>query len=96
MSYRIVYGPDVPAVRENRINPLRLQLWTAVFAVAFVLLVRQVWPEGRTVLQRILLPGEPGITEAALIGMVEGLQAGEGVGEALTAFCRQIIHGQAA
>ena len=92
MSYRIVYGPKPAKPQEKRSSHLRIL--TAVFLLLFAVGVRMVWPEGREVLRNWLLPGSPGVTEAALGEMVEDLRAGEPVGESLTAFCRQVIHGQ--
>jgi len=70
---------------------LRVQMWTAVFILFFALLVRQLWPEGMDVLKSVLIPGEQTVTEQALSEMVAGLQEGEHLEDALTAFCRQII-----
>ena len=40
-----------------------------------------------------LLPGDPAVTEAAIKEMIEKLSAGEGFGDAVTAFCKEIIAG---
>ena len=40
-----------------------------------------------------LLPGDPEVTEAALYEMIERLSEGEAFGEAVTAFCKEIIAG---
>ena len=40
-----------------------------------------------------LLPGDPAVTEAALTEMIEKLSQGEAFGEAVTAFCKEIIAG---
>ena len=40
-----------------------------------------------------LLPGDPEVTEAALSIMIERLSEGEAFGEAVTAFCKEIIAG---
>ena len=41
--------------------------------------------------QDVLLPGDPAVTAAALDEMVEGLKRGQGVMDAVTAFCREIL-----
>lgn len=69
----------------------RVQFLTAVFAVAFVFLVRQFWSEGMQMLRSFLLPGEAGVTEAAFAEMMTDLREGEPLGEAVTSFCRQVI-----
>ncbi len=43
--------------------------------------------------RRLVLPGNPEITERAIIKMVDELQAGEGLGEAVSTFCREVING---
>lgn len=91
MAYRIVYGPE-PKKRTNPpLGQLRMQVLTAAFLLIFVLAVKYGWPEGTAALQRVLLPGEPSVTQQALEGMVADLQEGEPLGEAFTAFCQQII-----
>lgn len=91
MAYRIVYGPMPKMVHPKREGYVRLQLLTAVFLLLFVLLVRQAWPEGTDMLRSILLPGEPGITEQSVQLMLEDIREGEPLGDAVAAFCRQII-----
>lgn len=93
LSYRIVYGPVPKMKRGGQGRRLRIQLMAAVFFLIFVLGVRLVWPEGSELLQSYLLPGEKGVTEAAFSVMITDLQAGEPLGEAVTAFCRQVIAG---
>ena len=39
-----------------------------------------------------LLPGDPAVTKAALTELIENLKAGEQFGDAVTAFCREVIH----
>lgn len=94
MGYRIVYGPMPKEIECNRPSPLRLQAMTAAFLLAFVIGVRLFYPEGTALLQDLLLPGGKTVTEEALTGMISGLQNGEPLGEAFTAFCQEIIdHG---
>ena len=38
-----------------------------------------------------LLPGDPAVTKAALTELIENLKAGEQFGDAITAFCREVI-----
>ena len=41
--------------------------------------------------RHLLLPGNEEVTRAAVTDLVESIQSGEGMEEAITAFCRQII-----
>lgn len=96
MAYRIVYGPMPKGTCPERRSTFRFHLLTAVFLLLFVLLVRQAWPEGTERLRSVLLPGEPGSTEKAVQVLLTDVQEGEPIGDAVTAFCRQIIeNGQA-
>lgn len=91
MGYRVVYG-QMPRVEKRRSGrPLRLQALTAVFLLVFTLTVRQAWPEGQKVLRQFLIPGEPTVTEEAFRDMLEDIQQGESIGDAVTAFCTQIV-----
>ena len=84
MGYRIVYGPEFPARRRSRLG-----LWTAVFLLVFVTAVRLTWPVGTEYLRGILKPGEQ--TVQAFARMVEEVENGQGMGEAVTTFCRSVV-----
>ena len=43
--------------------------------------------------RRFLLPGNPEITERAIVKMVDELKAGEGLYSAVTTFCQEVIRG---
>lgn len=88
MAYRIDYGPAQP---EEKSCTLRLQVLTASFLLLFVLLVKQAWPEGTAKLQEIFLPGDAHSTQTAFQELISDLQNGEGLGDAVTAFCEEII-----
>ena len=84
MGYKIVYGDEPVVSRKNRLG-----LWTAVFLMVFVAFVRLTWPEGTETLRNVLEPR--GETAAAFSQMVENVGAGQGMGEAVTAFCRSVV-----
>lgn len=85
MGYRIVYGKQ-----EKKIIPFkRIGVIAAVIAVSAMLL----WPASRSAVAEILLPGDAEITAKALQTMAEELGEGQGIGEAVTAFCQEIIAG---
>ena len=90
MSYRVVYGP-MPREKSGRKGIFRLQMMTAVCLLMLSLGIRTAWPEGREVLRHYLIPGTETVTQEAFGDMIEGLQAGQSVREAVTAFCRQIV-----
>ena len=91
MSYRIVYGGE-PLV-EHRIHRGRsyIRTMTALAMMLFALAVGQFWPQGKAMLQELLLPGEPTVTEQAFSGLVSDLGRGIKLEDAMAAFCQQII-----
>ena len=91
MSYRVEYGPPIPAQYIKRSKPLRIQIMTAVFLLLFTLLVRQFFPSGTRQLRQILLPETHSITQDALDALMSDLRNGEPLGDAVTAFCVYII-----
>ena len=84
MGYRIVYG-DEPIKGQKS----RLGLWTAGFLLVFVTIVRLTWPVGAECLRGVLEPD--GQTVDAFSQMVENVGAGQGMGEAVTVFCRSVV-----
>lgn len=88
MSYRISYGQtiirtELPKVRNGGklykimlISCICLIIMTAVFSSNF---------------RKCLLPGNPEVTEKALVGLVEDLKDGEPLYDSITVFCRQIL-----
>ena len=88
MGYRIDYY-DQPKVTIHRSKHTswRVLLATIGFFALFLLSVEHLWPEGRDFLGKVLLNGQDG----AFKQMVETFRAGEGVGKAVEAFCREVL-----
>ena len=91
MAYRVEYGPREPKKTSRLWTQPRMQIFTAVFLLIFLLGVRQTWPEGTAKLKEFLLPGKPASTETALQNFVVNLKEGSGIGDAFTTFCQEII-----
>lgn len=91
MAYRIDYGAESRREFLGSQSGLSFRVLTAALLVAFSLVVTKTWPEGRERLQQALLPGEPSRTEQAFTAMAERISQGEPVGEAVTAFCREVL-----
>ena len=91
MSYRVEYGPAIPAQYAAKKNPFRLQILTAVFLLLFSFAVRQFFPVGIGKLRTILLPAEHSITQDALNLFMGNLRSGEPRSDSFTAFCVYII-----
>lgn len=87
MGYRVIYGED--PFEKPKASMGRLGVLTAGCILAFVVGVRCFWPAGAEMLGRIFTPGD--VTVAAFGQMAEDLQAGEPLGDAVTAFCRAVV-----
>lgn len=91
MAYKIEYGPGGMEKRPVKPPKRRLTGVTAGAFCLFLLLTLLFWPKGRTALRDIVLPGDPEVTAEALRDLTSDLREGEGLSDAVTAFCHQII-----
>ena len=91
MSYRIEYGTAVPERFQPRKVKRHIRTLTALCILLFSLAVGKFWPEGRTVLQHVFLPGEPSVTEQAFSEMISELRDGAAPEEAVVVFCQKMI-----
>ncbi len=93
MAYSIQYGAG--EIRKEEIKPAGFpysrQLLTG--AAIFLLLMGIFSFIGVDNIKTFLLPGDPAVTEAAFVGMVEDIRAGERLSDAVTAFCQEIMDG---
>ena len=87
MAYKIIYPTvgkrNYPTRKAMPAWALPVALLSALFLVITVYNGSANW----------LLPGDPAVTEAALREMIENLSQGEAFGDAVTAFCKEIIAG---
>lgn len=93
MGYRILYGPEISRYCNNRRDKKRLWGMTLGCLLLFLALTMQLWPEGRAVLENMLLPGDPAVTKQAFSVMTEQLQSGEAIADAAAAFCQEVLDG---
>ena len=91
MSYRIEYGTAVPVKFQEKKRRSHGRTLTALCILIFGLGVGEFWPDGKQVLQKFLLPGEPSVTEQAFSDMVSDLTDGATLESAMVAFCHQIL-----
>ena len=96
MGYRITYGDPVPVPYPKQDKLSRLRLMTAAWFFAFVVLVRLFFPAGSAQLRAYLLPDPDSITQTAVDTFMYHIQNGEQLGDALFAFCQQIISNEPA
>lgn len=91
MAYRIDYGPAIPKKKQKIFPKLRLQALTAVLLLLFVLGVKYAWPAGTAKLRQALLPNGSSATGQAVAALTERIGNGEAIGDAVTAFCQEIL-----
>lgn len=92
MGYRITYENGVIRKQILRIRRFRWKRW-GVGGITAVLALMLMLPDGRLWIRDLLLPGDEEVTAVALENMVSDLRSGEPVGEAVEAFCKEIIAG---
>ena len=91
MGYQIRYdaGKAVKTGLKER-KPAAVGM-VAAGLVAVCLLVRLFWPAGMDKLRQMVIPGDPEVTGRAAEQMVSQLHEGVPVGDAVQAFCREIM-----
>ena len=94
MSYSIDYSSGTTR-KYPKSRKKSHQHYKKILGILCVLAVVIVLFNIKTV-RRLLLPGDPAVTEKAIVSMVNEFRAGEGVQEAFAVFCREVIEGAVA
>ena len=94
MGYRVYYSPE-----DNKKYPTRNKQGNARYLGHFVVVLAVVLtltvPQVRSNLREWLIPGDEAVISKAFSQMVENVREGEAIGEAVTAFCQEILdHGK--
>lgn len=94
MSYRIQYGPQKGEPVKGRLSGgiVKSIAFTAFAAVIIYILSS---PQATAAVRDFLFPGDPAVTKAAFAKFIDSIRGGSSVGQAITAFCREIIEGAA-
>ena len=95
MAYRIEYAQNSKYQPPASFSWDRLGRMAVVFFLIFLLATAVFWPDGRLMLQRILLPCDMDVTTASFGSMLEDIREGESLEVAVEAFCKEIITGAA-
>lgn len=93
MSYRIVYGCELKNPKDKKVRWRYVLGYTVLCLSLFTLLTARFWPAGWKIILEGVLPGDAGVTYQALDHMAENLRSGQGITDAVTAFCREIVDG---
>ena len=88
MPYRIDYSADAASPEKAAFMPRILM--TCMFFSVFLVLVSLFWPEGREVLQLLLIPGESNVTMAAAETFASELYCGNSLKGAAVDFIRSL------
>ena len=92
MNYRIEY--DGGRVKKRTIRVTKAKKLSIIIVSAAVLVSGfLLWPRGRRMIRDAILPGDAAVTDHALQGLVENLQSGQPMSDAVEVFCKEIIHG---
>lgn len=89
----IEYDPAEKKYEIRRNQSGRFFFLLAAALCLFVIGTLHFWPEGREILISIVIPGEDAVTIAAFRNMTGNLRAGATVGDAIAAFCSDVIQG---
>ena len=92
MGYRIDYQPD-HMHRGHKIQRGHVWTLTWLFLLLFGMITYRFWPEGRLILQQILIPGDPAVTLPAVDSLLFSLSQGANAAAALETFCLTILEG---
>lgn len=90
MGYRVEYQP-MKKIRNAEKKRVRLPALTALFILLFLLLVNQMWPQGRALLRKALFPGDTAVTTSALDTFADELKAGNAFSTSFRNFCCTIL-----
>lgn len=89
MSYKISYAIADKLAKHKARHGVRAM---AVLVIALAVVARFVYPEETKQLAEALFPLSSDSSQQALKVFSESIRAGESFGDAVTAFCWEIIH----
>lgn len=91
MAYSIGYAPQRHEVCAKRPR-IRFGVLVLAFFVVFLISAQLLSQEGARLLRQMILPFQEETVEA-FSAMVQSVEQGVPVSEAVTAFCREVIEG---
>ena len=89
MSYKISYGQP-PGTAKQRANTRILPIMAGIM-LAFAIFARICYPEETKQLTAALFPLTSASSQEALEVFTQNIKAGESLGDAVTAFCLEIL-----
>lgn len=91
MSYRVQYETNMKWEKDKETGFGRRYFLTGVFFLLFLGWIFHFWEQGKQVFLKLLLPGDPAVTWAALETMVLNLEQGVSLPVAAQELCNGII-----
>ena len=91
MSYRITYVPTESDIEQRRGRGIRLLMLSGSFLLVLGMITVKYWPDGKEVLLRLMNSGMIFAGTEYLDNLARQISVGVPVGEAVTAFCRELI-----
>lgn len=90
MSYKIQYSPETGYLypQEKKQRSIQMKRWI----IPTVAIVLALWLHIYGV-PDFLIPGDPDITKAAASALVDEIQSGVAMNDAVTTFCKTILDG---
>lgn len=89
MHYRIDYGATTPKSRK-KLACLRLPVLIVLCFFLFLVLVKQIWPEGSAVIGDIILRVRSSFAAKSLEQFADNFREGESVFSAFSFFCQSL------
>lgn len=93
MAYRIEYDNNTQKFEVTDSKPFRFPIFLLICILLFFVLTSAIWPEGKALIDEMLIPGDNAVTIAALNTMTNELRAGTSFDNAIYTFCCEIING---
>ncbi len=86
MAYKIEYGTVLKRRKTKKRPNFRQHAMTAGCFLLFVLVAHLFWPDRLAALRTLLLP-----QTGAVMALVDDLQSGDSLPQAIEAFCQQVM-----
>lgn len=90
MAYKIHYSEDAAKryPQKTKRHPIKYGRWVLLMSI----IAAALWLRLNGI-PDFLIPGDPAVTRQAASAMMENLHSGTGFGDAVTVFCKEILHG---
>lgn len=93
MSYRIQYGPPQKGEPVKGVLSKKTLRGIGIVILAAVIVFVLASPQSAQAVRGFLFPGDAAVNAAAFSEFVDSIRGGSSLGQAITAFCCEIIRG---